>query len=77
MKVTVKLFATLKELMPEGQNQMTVEVEDEATVDDLALQLDIPEEKDLIVKVNGRHGSRNTVLEAGDRVGIFPPVGGG
>lgn len=77
MKVTVKLFATLKEMLPEGQKQITVEVDEEATVGDLALQLDIAEEKDLIVKVNGRHGSRSTVLEDGDRVGIFPPVGGG
>ena len=77
MKVTVRLFATLKELLPEGQKKMEVEIEDGTTVRELAQEVDIADDAELIIKINGRRGSEDTILKDGDRVGLFPPVGGG
>ena len=44
---------------------------------ELVRRLDIPLEEIKLVFVNGAAASLDTVLADGDRVGIFPPVGGG
>jgi molybdopterin converting factor small subunit len=40
-------------------------------------RLGIPLEKARLVFVNGKKADLETVLHGGERVGIFPPVGGG
>lgn len=77
MEVTVRLFATLKDLLPEDKKKISIELEAGSTVNEVIEYFGIPQEEALIIKVNGRHGSKSTILEDGDRVGIFPPVGGG
>ncbi|MFO7818649.1 MAG: MoaD/ThiS family protein [Halanaerobacter sp.] len=77
MTVTVRLFATLKELLPEGRKKMEVDLEEDTTVRELAQEIDIADDEELIIKINGRRGSEDTILKDGDRVGLFPPVGGG
>ncbi len=76
MKVEVRLFATLKDLLPEDKSVETIELEKGSTVNDIIRYYEVPE-MSLIIRVNGRHASRDKVLSDGDRVGIFPPVGGG
>ena len=62
MKLTVKCFATLMPLTPPGGS-----LEFQGTdVCDLLRQLSIPESEE-----------KDALLHDGDRVGIFPPVGGG
>ncbi|MCK8824799.1 MoaD/ThiS family protein [Fuchsiella alkaliacetigena] len=77
MKVTVRLFATLKDLLPKDRKKVLVELAEGSTVNDVAEHFKIPQEETLIIKVNGRSADKSTVLKDGDRVGIFPPVGGG
>ena len=77
MKITVRLFATLRDLLPGDEKKALVELERGSTVKDLADYLGISPEETLIIKVNGKRGEKSTVLKDGDRVGIFPPVGGG
>ncbi|MCK8826774.1 RnfH family protein [Natroniella acetigena] len=77
MKVTVRLFATLKDFFPKNQKKVLVELEAGSTVNEVVEYFGIPQTTPLIIKVNGRSGSKSTVLKDGDRVGIFPPVGGG
>ncbi len=77
MEVIVRLFATLRDLLPENKKMETIEIKTGSTVNDVAKYYNISPEASLIIKVNGRHAARDTVLEDGDRVGIFPPVGGG
>ncbi len=44
---------------------------------DLLRQLSIPESEARIIFVNGIGVEKDALLHDGDRVGIFPPVGGG
>jgi molybdopterin converting factor small subunit len=39
--------------------------------------LGIPRSQVFTVLVNGRHAAMDAVLQPGDRVSLFPPVGGG
>lgn len=75
MQIEVKCFATLAKFQPE--NAEAYEAPDGLTVSGLieALGIDPPEVK--IVFVNGRHSDPEAVIAAGDRVGLFPAVGGG
>ncbi len=47
------------------------------TVKDVIHTLKIPCEEVKVVFVNGKHASLQTKLKDGDRIGIFPAVGGG
>jgi molybdopterin synthase sulfur carrier subunit len=73
--IQLKLFATLAAHMPpEGDR---VEIAAGATVGDLVSRLAIPAAKAKLIFVDGRKGTLETVLHGGERVGLFPPVGGG
>jgi len=78
MRLEVRLFATLRDLFPKEKRGMDwVMLEAGSTLDDLIKHLQIPEDTSLIIMVNGRRQIENLELDDGDRVGIFPPVGGG
>ena len=74
MKVTVKLFATLRD----GRFEVEVRQYDpKMTVRQVLEDLAIPETDVKIVFVNNRHAKLDRVLADGDVLGIFPPIGGG
>lgn len=77
--VHAKLFATLRRHHPEvGLGEaLAVELADGATVEDLVKELRLPEDEVKIVFVNALFREPSHVLQDGDEVGIFPPVGGG
>ena len=83
MKVEVKLFANLRARMPNGAGRGTIELEDNATLSDLLVKLDIPAELAQMTLINGEHcppeqewrDSRK--LEEGEVVSVFPPLAGG
>jgi sulfur-carrier protein len=77
MKVTIqiKLFASLDRYMPENSNSFSVD--SDITVRDLALSLGIPLESARLIFVNGQKRDLTSTLSGGERVAIFPPVGGG
>lgn len=81
MKLEVRVFAGLKcnnrELPCYGQNDFSLEVSEKITVSQLydILMLEGPET--LISLVNGLAQKMDYTLSDNDRVGIFPPVGGG
>lgn len=75
MQVEVRLFAHLRQLYPGGFLEM--ELNEGSTVEDLINTLKLTAEKSLIIMVNGCREEKTKVLQSGDRVGIFPPVGGG
>jgi molybdopterin synthase sulfur carrier subunit len=79
MIVHVKLFATLRRHYPHvGIGEpMDVELEAGATIGQLLKQLQLPEDQVKVVFVNGIVRERKHVLNAGDEVGVFPPIGGG
>ncbi len=83
MKITVRLFAMLRDRLPPNSNgeEMEIEVEEGATAQEIIQQLEIPPELANLVMVNGYHllpeEIKNRPLEAGETISIFPPVAGG
>jgi molybdopterin converting factor small subunit len=77
MKTTVelKLFASLKKYAPADGDGFAIEPG--IRLSDLISALKIPAEEAKLVFINGSRGSLDTVLKGGERIGIFPPVGGG
>ncbi len=73
--IELRLFASLQRFLPnpEGQYPITSPIR----VRDMAKRLGIPVEEAKLIFVNGRRADLDTVLNGGERVGIFPPVGGG
>ena len=88
MKVYVKLFATLVQLVPEHIGELypegiragtplEIELPQTSTLADLVDYLTLPREKVRVIFVNGRAQPLDYPLVPGDEVGMFPPIGGG
>lgn len=79
MRVHCKLYATLRAYLPEEARDSGLEVElpEGATLADLLQRLGVPPDEVKTAFVNGRVRPENWSLQSGDRVGVFPPIGGG
>lgn len=75
MPIELKCYATLAPLAP--SNADTFPISPGETVESVMNRLSIPLEEIKIIFVNGIAGSLDQALSDGDRVGVFPPVGGG
>jgi len=79
MHVRVKLFATLSShlngVAPGAPFEM--EIPDGATLANLVNQLKLPLKEVKVAFVNGRARAMDWLLQPGDEVSFFPPVGGG
>ena len=73
--IIIKLFATLRKYIPDFAENYPVEAG--TTVHDLIEQLGIPENEMKLIFINGVRGYPESTLRNGDRIGIFPPAGGG
>ncbi len=73
--VAVRCFATLHRFQPATPERHPLP--EGATAADLIRDLGIPPADVTILFVNGQHAEPDRVLADGDRVGLFPPVGGG
>jgi sulfur carrier protein ThiS len=72
--IDLKCFATISKYQPENGR---VETEPGETVAQVMERLGIPGDEVHIVFVNGMSSPPGTPLKDGDRVGLFPAVGGG
>ena len=79
MKVTLSLYASLTQYLPEktGGNSCVVEVEEGTRIKELISRMGIPQEGPKFIFLNGVHAEGDEMLKDGDRLGIFPPVAGG
>jgi molybdopterin converting factor small subunit len=73
--ITLKLFATLSPCLPENADQFQVQAG--TTVENVIQSLQLPPDAVKLIFVNGRKQDVTYVLKPGDRLGLFPPVGGG
>ncbi|RLC28743.1 MAG: MoaD/ThiS family protein [Deltaproteobacteria bacterium] len=73
--IKLKLFATLEKFSPEISDPYPVR--SGATAGELIDQLNIPREQVKLIFINGVRSIFSSPLQEGDRVGLFPPVGGG
>ncbi|UCF92789.1 MAG: MoaD/ThiS family protein [Desulfobacterales bacterium] len=74
-QIQIKLFATLQKFSPDSAHNYSIE--SGITIRNLIEQLDIPVEKAKLIFVDGIKADLTSTLQGGERIGIFPPVGGG
>jgi len=76
MKVTVRLFAALRERAGAGEVQL--ELQDGARVQDaLDALADISGDTPVVMAVNKEYADAGTTLHSGDELALIPPVSGG
>ncbi len=73
--IQIKLFATLSRFAPKAA--ASYPIESGQTIRQLIHQLALPEKQAKLIFVNGIKKDLDSKLSNGDRIGIFPPVGGG
>ena len=74
-QIQLKLFATLQEFTPPSADNYSID--QGISIFDLLEQIQMPREKAKLIFINGVKAELTSTLEGGERVGIFPPVGGG
>jgi molybdopterin converting factor small subunit len=79
MIIKVKLFATLRKYMPDLKlgGSKDVQIDPGTTIEELYKNLGIPIEEIKLAYVNGIYREPEYILNDGDEIGIFPPIGGG
>ena len=77
VKVKIKFFAGLRKFSPNGDGFAELSIEDDSTVADILKALKVPPEKPSIILINGVHGDRDSSINDGDTISVFPPVAGG
>lgn len=79
MALKVFLSSTLRQYIPgyDPSEGVRFSVNRKTTVSELCKLMDIPEAKIKIVMVNGKSEAFDYELQGDERVGLFPPVGGG
>ena len=75
MGIEIKCFATLAKYLPENGDDYPIDPGE--TVLSLINKLGIPEKDVTIVFINNLRSAVDSPISDGDRVGLFPPVGGG
>lgn len=83
MKINFKTSGIMSDLLLPGLNddQAEIDVAEGATITDVIAQLDLPEDDFYLIILNDvvspKVARSTTVLNAGDNLGIFPPLKGG
>ena len=72
--IQLKLFATLQAFTPSSADNYMID--QGISIFDLLEQIKMPREKAKLIFINGVKAELTSTLEGGERVGIFPPVGG-
>jgi len=73
--IHIKFFATLSKCTPVSAENFPIEPG--ITVLDLFKQLEVPVDDVKLIFINNKKGELTSELRGGERVGVFPPVGGG
>ena len=79
MKIEIRLFASLARFMPDKsiKKPYTMEIQEGTTIRDVFKSIGVPEDAVKLIFLNGLHATGDRVLKDGDKVGVFPPLGGG
>ncbi|MBU3951935.1 MAG: MoaD/ThiS family protein [Proteobacteria bacterium] len=75
IQIDLKLFVTLSQYLPLGSQ--AYEIKEGTTVNGLMEEIGIPRESVKLIFINGKKQAPDYCLQNKDRVGLFPPVGGG
>lgn len=74
-EIEIRLFAALAACSPE--QAQAFHITSGMTIGQVLTQIKVPLEQAKLIFVNGMRAQLDTCLKGGERVGIFPPVGGG
>lgn len=79
MKIEIHLFASLSGYLPPGSvdKSYSMEIKKNSIIKDVIRQTGIPRDAIKLIFLNGRHADDTQTLAHGDRLGLFPPIGGG
>jgi sulfur carrier protein ThiS len=79
MIIRVRLFANLVQYRPGAKAGQSFDVELAAgsTLADLIAHLKLPRDQVKVIFANGIGVSQDYVIQPGDEIGIFSPIGGG
>ncbi len=83
MRITFKLYASLGDYLPSGakENAVSIEADDDASLNGLLDRFRVPREMAHLVLVNGVFQAPSErdrpMLREGDTVAVWPPVAGG
>lgn len=75
MGIEIKCFATLKKHEPDNADDYPLQAGD--TVATVMERLGIPADQVTLMFINSARAYPESELSDGDRLGLFPPVGGG
>lgn len=75
MHINIQLFASLSNFTPVSAEKHPIAPG--TTVGMLLEHLGVAENEVKLIFVDGKKGALTSTLQGGERVGIFPPVGGG
>lgn len=80
MKIEIKLLTQMKQYLPDSDmpgNKRSFEIKENATIREMLSELGIPADTPKVILLNDRQGKLDDVLNEGDTITVFPPVGGG
>jgi molybdopterin converting factor small subunit len=79
MPLKILLSSTLRKYYPDYDPLKGLELvfDGKKTVGEVCRKINIPVEKIKVIMINGKNESLDYILRGDERVGLFPPVGGG
>jgi molybdopterin synthase sulfur carrier subunit len=79
MALTIFLNATLRQYVPgyDPYQGLPLEVPPGSTVARVIQRLGLPAQDVTLIMVDGRRQEADFILQGNERVGLFPPIGGG
>ncbi len=77
--VEVRLYASLRRYYPDLKSgeSLSLALDDNVNLENLLDRLKVPRKEITIVMVNGQREDGSYLLQDGDRIGVFPLIGGG
>jgi len=80
MQIEIKLLTQFKQYLPNPDltgNTRALKINNSGKIEDVFIELGIPLNVPKVIMLNDRHATIEDTLKEGDRVTVFPPVGGG
>ena len=75
LKVNVKLFASIRKFS--GKDNLEINIEEGSSVKDILSKIGIPPDEPFLVIVNESTRGKETLLQEGDTLCLFPIIAGG
>lgn len=79
MVVELRLYATLRRYTPADvvDGVLAIEVPNDCNVAGVLQKIGLPTQEVHLLMLNGASATFDAKLRSGDRIGVFPPIGGG